>query len=120
MNNPETKPEPLPPAPSSALPLVRRPRHKWFASYDPKADEGWWGPHDTVEAAAMEALCNNGSDRIFVTQGHKLPKDERYMPEWDWEVDAARAFEIVLPKMKIKYDNAGRQFPELKPSSGQP
>jgi hypothetical protein len=94
------------PAPGSAHPLVRRPRHKWFAAFDPKTDEGWWGPHDTIEAAAMECLCNCGSSRIFVTQGYKLTKDERYMAEWDWEVDSDRAFEIVLPNDRTERPEA--------------
>jgi hypothetical protein len=84
------------PAAVSSTPLVRKPRHKWFSSYDRECGDGWWGPHDTVEAAALECFCNNGSERIFVAQGRRLRQDEMYS-ECTWEVDAKNAFEIILP-----------------------
>jgi len=80
-------------------PLIRRPRHKWFSCSDRECDDGWWGAHKTVEAAARECYCNNGSERIFVAQGRRLRQDEMYS-ECTWKVDAANAFEIILPKVK--------------------
>ena len=84
----------------SLTPLTRQPRHKWFSTYDRDCEDGWWGPYDTVEDAARECVCQNGREnRIFIAQGHKLTKAERY-GEFDWEVDAENAFEIILPNEK--------------------
>ena len=91
MNTPETQ------SGGSLEPLVRKPRHKWFSTYDRECGDGWWGPHDTIEAAARECVCNAGrKERIFIARGHKLTEAERYS-EFAWEVDAANAFEIILP-----------------------
>jgi hypothetical protein len=83
-------------------PLVRQPRHKWFSSYDNECSDGWWGPHDTVEAAALECYSNNGTERIFVAQGRKLTKAEleERGDEYTWEVDTLHAFEIKLPNVQ--------------------
>jgi len=83
--------------PGSLEPLVRKPRHKWFATHDRALADGWWGPHDTIEAAARDCVCNAGREqRIFIALGHKLLEAERYS-EFEWEVDAKNSFEIILP-----------------------
>jgi hypothetical protein len=86
--------------PNGLDPLVRKPRHKWFSTYDRECDDGWWGPHDTIEAAARECVCNVGRKRhIFIAHGHKLAESERYSV-FDWEVDVNNAFEIILPNVR--------------------
>lgn len=82
---------------NTMTPLIRKPRHKWFSTFDRECGDGWWGPHDTVEAAARECVVEHGREnRIFVAQGYKLREAERYS-ECTWEVDAPSAFEIILP-----------------------
>lgn len=58
--------------------LVRQPRHKWFSAPDRKCEDGWYGPHETIEAAVIECANNYGTESpIFVGQGYKLTKSER-------------------------------------------
>lgn len=81
------------------MPLTLPKRHKWFSNWDRDSEDGWWGPHDTIEAAARECVVmDEGPDRrIFIVHGYKLKESERY-DEFAWEVDARNAFEIILPK----------------------
>jgi hypothetical protein len=100
-------------------PLVLQPRHKWFSSYDNLCDDGWWGPHDTVEAAALECYCKNSSERIFVAQGRKLTKAELedLGVEYTWEVEVQHAFEI---KMFELLDTMKRLYAERWPNLAAP
>jgi hypothetical protein len=77
--------------------LYLRLRHKWFSHYDQLADDGWWGPFDTVHEAALECYAGNSHERIFIAQGYKTSRKERAEGFPDWEVSTEQAFEIVLP-----------------------
>jgi hypothetical protein len=84
--------------------LRRKPRHRWFSAPSRENEDGWFGPHKTIEAAVIECACNRESDdeRIFVGQGYRLnarERDERGA-EYNWEVDVKNAVEIILPKVK--------------------
>ncbi len=77
--------------------FVRRPRHKWFSAPDRRCEDGWYGPHDTIEAAARECASNCGAGGpIFVGQGYRITKAEReeWGAEFDYQVDTENAIEI--------------------------
>lgn len=83
--------------------LRKRPRHKWFSHCDKLEGEGWFGPHDTIEQAAMEAFGQYGrEDPVYVAQGFKLTKAKikedygEYDPDYDWEVDSKTSIKISL------------------------
>ena len=81
--------------------LVRRPRHRWFSSQDRIGEDGWYGPHKTIEEAVMDSVSNDGCDQtIYVAQGYRATKAEKeeWCSEFDWQVDAPNALEIRLPK----------------------
>ena len=84
-------------------PLVRNPRHRWFAAESNRAEDGWFGPHKTIEGAAIDCLSNVGGRVCFVTQGRKLTKAEieETEAEYEWEVDPDSAFQIRLPNKPI-------------------
>lgn len=108
-HSPKTQPpadsqEPLKSSERQAVGLrrfVRKPRHKWFSAPDRLCEDGWYGPHDTIEAAVIE--CASNSDRleypIFVAQGYKTNKTERedWGVEFDWQVESENAIEVKLP-----------------------
>lgn len=82
--------------------LIRRKRHRWFSAPDRRCEDGWYGPHKTIEDAARECFINRTSEtgeRIFVAQGYRMNKEEReeYGVDFDWQVDSLNALEIVLP-----------------------
>lgn len=89
--------------------LVRKPRHKWFSAPERQWENGWLGPHETIEAAVIEC-ANNYEGPIFVGQGHKLSKAELedFGSEYDWEVDTENAIEVRLPNEKVS-EAAGRK-----------
>lgn len=83
--------------------LVRQPRHKWFSAPDRRCEDGWYGPHDTIEAALIECASNYGAESpIFVAQGYKLTKAEReeWGVEFDWQCESQNAIEVRLPNEK--------------------
>ena len=84
---------------SQALRL--KPRQKWFSTFDKLSDFGWWGPFKTIDEAALECSFN-GDGNIFIAQGRRLTKSEQESMggDYEWEVEAESAFEIVLPKGK--------------------
>ena len=93
-------------------PLIRRKRHRWFSAPSRRCEDGWYGPHKTIEDAARECFINRGmedGERIFVAQGYRMNKDEReeYGADFDWQVDSLSALEIVLP-------NPGGQIPPTR------
>lgn len=78
----------------------KKPRHKWFSASDRRADEGWYGPHNTIESALLEFASEYGHDvPCFVAQGYKLTKAELedLGVDYEWEVSASDAIEIRLP-----------------------
>ena len=80
--------------------LVRQPRHKWFSAPDRRCEDGWYGPHDTMEAAIIECASNYGTEHpIFVAQGYKLTKAERkdWGVEFDWQCESQNALEVRFP-----------------------
>jgi hypothetical protein len=81
--------------------LRLKPRHKWFSSDSKDAENGWYGPHKTVEEAIIDCASNwFGGEQIFIAQGYKLTKLQREEygdPEYDWEVDSRNAFKVILP-----------------------
>ena len=84
--------------------LKRMKHHQWFSAARVDTDEGWWGPHRTIEDAALEALCSGYCDdsECYVTTGYKKNKEEReeYDDDFDWMIDSATAFKITLPRNK--------------------
>jgi len=77
--------------------LILKPGQRWFSSDSPKSDDGWFGPHKTVEKAALECASVQGCNfQIFVARGFKLKKAEQ-CAGWEWQVDVKNAFEIILP-----------------------
>jgi len=85
--------------------MVRQPRNKWFSAPDRRCEDGWYGPHDTIEAAVIECASNYGEeDPIFVAQGYKMTKSERedWGVEFDWQVDSQNAIEVKLPNDRDK------------------
>lgn len=81
--------------------FIKKPYHKWFSAPCRKLDAGWYGPHETVEAAVIECAKNqeeNGQP-IFVAQAYKLTRAERdeWGGEFSWQVDVQNAIEVRLP-----------------------
>lgn len=78
--------------------LVRKPRHKWFSAPDRNCDSGWFGPHDTIEAAVIECVSNYEGP-VFVGQGYKITNAERedIGALYYWQVDTQNAIEVRLP-----------------------
>lgn len=78
--------------------ILLKTRHKWFSQHE--ADESWYGPWNTIEAALLEAASEWSEDApIRIAQGRKLTKYEieEWGPDYLWEVDAANAFIVHLP-----------------------
>lgn len=83
-----------------------KPRHRWFASTDVEAIEGWWGPCKTIEAAVNDCIDGDLADTsfpIYVAQGYNLTKQER--EDWcdddvTWQVDTREYLEIRIVKNK--------------------
>ena len=82
--------------------FARKPRHRWFSAPSSECEDGWYGPHKTMEDAIIECAINRESDdeRIFVGQGYRLTKREKEElgAEFDWQVDVKNAVEIRLPR----------------------
>lgn len=66
--------------------------YRWFSAPRKQSPDGWYGPHNSAEAAALDCRLSEGSEPIFVTQG------DRYGDN-DWEVETKLAFEIILPRL---------------------
>lgn len=84
--------------------LVRQPRHRWFSAPARECEDGWYGPHGTIEAAVIECASNYGREApMFVAQGYKITAAEReeWGAEFDWQVDAQNAIEVRLPNSKL-------------------
>jgi len=82
--------------------LTLRPRWRWFAHPCRDAEDGWFGPHRTIEAAVIDAVSSDDGDggrACFVAQGRKLAKweIEEMGVEYDWEVVSANSFVVRLP-----------------------
>lgn len=83
-----------------------KPRHRWFASTDKDACEGWYGPHKTIEAAFNDCQDQELPDQsfpIYVAQGRKMTKadleeEEMEDVDFEWLVDTKEVFEIRLLK----------------------
>lgn len=87
--------------------LIRKPRHKWFAGTDRQQEDGWLGPHNTIEEAILEQACDpffEISSPIWIAQGRKMTKEE--LDEFDagftWTVDTKNAIKIYLPEYLSK------------------
>ena len=79
--------------------LKLKKRHKWFSAGHREVEEGWYGPHKTVESAVLEYAGHEGSSEpIFVAQGRRTLKSEREEMgvEFAWFVDTNSAFEVRL------------------------
>ncbi len=85
----------------SVLKLKRR--HRWFSHYCLAADDGFYGPHKTIEAAISEVICAHGADetgpQIYVFQGYKMTKAERdeWGAEFDWQCDTHQHLTFLRP-----------------------
>lgn len=86
--------------------LIHKSRHKWFSSTSRMADNGWFGPCDTMEQAIFECFSSDDyNDGIcYVGQGHKLTKEEieEMCVDYNWEVDTENAIEIRVPNLVNK------------------
>lgn len=80
-----------------------KPRHRWFSQVAPDADEGWYGPHKTIEDAFIECLSNRESDPtiVYIGQGHKMTKQEcdDWGVDFSWEVDTRNLIKVQECKM---------------------
>jgi hypothetical protein len=77
------------------------PRQKWFAHTSKDAECDWVGPSDTIGDAVLmaDSWFEHRNESVFVAQGRKLNKREieEMGVDYDWEVDSAEAFEVVMP-----------------------
>jgi hypothetical protein len=80
--------------------LILKPRRKWFAHVCCDAEDGWSGPHNSIDSALRVELLNCESDSYtaYVAQGRKLTKREREEMgvDYSWEVDTKNAMEVRL------------------------
>ena len=88
-------------------PLVKQKGYKWFAAETPDA-EGWFGPHDTIEAAVQECIetvpvKSKSFVGAFVCQGYRPNKATRktLALEHDYKVESEQAFRVSLPAKLI-------------------
>lgn len=79
-----------------------KPRWRWFSASSPEAEDGWFGPHETISEAVIEFVSEYGWDvPCFVAQGRKMTKQEieESALEYQWEVEEPEnAMEIRLPQ----------------------
>lgn len=90
--------------------LQLKPRHKWFAHYSLAADDGYYGPHNTIEPAIAEVLANHGIDEtgrsVYVFQGYKMTKKEQeeWGMEYEWQCDTENRLAFTYgegPKIQV-------------------
>lgn len=83
--------------------LKLKPRHRWFSHYCAEADDGFYGPHKTIEAAILEVVSQFGPDetggKVIVMQGYKMNKAEREEMgvDYDWQCDSREALTFLYP-----------------------
>ena len=83
-----------------ADPVVRQPKERWFVHHMHDAEDGWQGPHATIDAALKEGVdWWPDTDRLYVAKGRRSTKAEREDTGCDyrWHVDIQHALEIYLP-----------------------
>jgi hypothetical protein len=76
--------------------LKLKPRYRWFSNTSPDADEGWFGPHKTIEAAVTECVNDNSAQEVFVGQGYRMTKAERedWNVDFEWQVDTRTLIKV--------------------------
>ena len=84
--------------------VVRKPRHFWFVHFYVDAEDGWRGPHRTIDAALVAGVERWWDAREFyIAQGRRLTKRERedMGVEYTHEVDCLNALRVELPNPEI-------------------
>lgn len=91
-------------------PLVRKPRHGWFAHVCKSAEDGWCGPYSTIEQAAAVVLADEETDTCYVALGRKLRKYEieEMGADYTYEVESRKAIKLVLPNEKLCREQGGK------------
>lgn len=91
--------------PRSLDALVRKPRHFWFVHEYDKAEDGWIGPHRTIDAALADGVRWFGDEVsvLYVAQGFKMTKGEREEKgvEYTHEVDSECCLKVIPPNRTI-------------------
>jgi hypothetical protein len=85
-------------------PLVRKPRHGWFAHVCLDAEDGWLGPYRLMEEAARTVLLDEPhATEVWLAQGRKLRKHEieEMGVGYTYEVDTRQSLKLVLPNRGI-------------------
>jgi hypothetical protein len=84
--------------------IVRKPGHFWFVHYYVEAEDGWRGPHRTIDAALLAGAERWGdAGTFYVAQGRRLSKRERedVGVEYTHGVDCPNALCVELPNTKL-------------------
>jgi hypothetical protein len=80
--------------------VVRQPKERWFVHHMDDAEDGWNGPHATIDAALKEGSdWWPDADVLYVAKGRKSTKAEREDTGCDyaWHVDLQNALSVYLP-----------------------
>ena len=90
-------------------PLVRKPRHGWFAHICRTAEDGWLGPYRLMEEAARNYLLDEpDATEVWLAQGRKLRKweIEEMGVDYAYEVKSETAIKLVLPNDKLSHERS--------------
>lgn len=92
------------PTDGSVWPTIKlKPRERWFAHRCREAEDGWCGPHKTIEAALSDIIGNDPNYEygapIFVAVGRRLKKEEseQFAVPYGWECDTPNALKVFPP-----------------------